>query len=294
MANNIFITGGTGFIGTKLSEYWRSKGYNVKALSRSNGLNRIAYPESTEDFASLINGAKAIVNLAGASIVGKRWDDEYKEELYSSRIEITKMCAEAISLCDNPPEIFISASAIGIYGDRGDEALNEESKLADGFIADLCKDWEKAAKSSESITNLFIPRIGVVLEPGFGALSKMELPFKMFVGGPVGSGKQWFSWIDIEDLILIFDFALDKKLNGVYNITSPNPVKMSDFARVYGKVLNRPSIFRVPEFILKIILGDSAQEVLRSQKVLPNSLEKAGYSHKYSDLYNSLKNKYKN
>lgn len=287
MKKDIFITGGTGFLGEKLSEYWRSKGYNVTAISRSKGVNRIVYPESAEMLAEIINGSKALVNLAGASIVGERWTPEFKKEIYDSRIDTTKFCSEAINLCEDPPETFISASAIGIYGDRGDEELAEDSELAEGFIADLCKDWEKAAKVEN--TNLFIPRIGVVLDKGFGALGKMELPFKLFVGGPIGSGKQWFSWVDIDDLVKSFDYAIDKKLSGVYNIVSPNPVKMKDFAKTLGSVLSRPSLFKVPEFVLKIILGESAQEVLRSQKIYPEALKKAGFEFEYSDLKNSLK-----
>jgi hypothetical protein len=287
MKKDIYITGGSGFIGSKLIEHWQTS-YNVKALSRSSGLNRIVYPESAEDFAELIDGSEALVNLAGASIVGKSWTDSYKQELRDSRINITKLCAEAIDLCDNPPKIFISASAIGYYGDRGDEELTEESQPANGFVADLCKDWESSAEIQNLKTKLFIPRIGIVLDKGFGALSKMEAPFKLFVGGPVGSGMQWFSWIDIDDLVGIFDWAIKKEAHGVFNVTSPNPVRMEEFSKALGWVLNRPSWFKVPEFMLKLILGESAQEVTRSQKVLPNKVVAHGYKYKYDDLRDSL------
>lgn len=293
MKKDIFITGGTGFLGTKLAEFWRQRGYNVKAISRTEGVNRIVYPESAEKFAEIINGSKALVNLAGALIVGKRWTKEYKKVLYDSRIDTTKFCAEAIDLCDDPPDTFISSSAIGIYGDRADEVITEESELAGGFVADLCRDWEEAAKIKNDKCSLFISRTGVVLDKGFGALGRMELPFKLFVGGPIGSGKQWFSWVDIDDLIRAFNFAIDNRITGVYNMTSPDPQRMRDFAKSFGKVLNRPSIFPVPEFILRIILGESAQEVTRSQRILPKGLEKAGFKFEYADLEKSLRKIFK-
>jgi hypothetical protein len=289
MSNTIYITGGTGFIGSKLSEFWRNKGYKVISISRSAGVNRIKYPESAEHFSEIINNSYALVNLAGASIVGKRWNNEYKKELYDSRIDVTKFCAKAIDFANTPPKLFISSSAIGIYGDRGDEQLDEKSSIANGFIADLCRDWEKASELNRKDVPVFIPRIGVVLDRGLGALGKMELPFKLFVGGPIGSGKQWFSWVDIDDLISAFDFALEKRLSGVHNIVSPNSFRMKDFAKTLGKVLGRPSWFPVPKFVLDIILGESSQEVLRSQKILPNSLIKNGFEYQYSSLINSLK-----
>lgn len=291
----IFIAGGSGFIGTKLKKFWESNDYEVIVLSRSANpsLNRIAYPESTEDFAKLISGSKALVNLAGASIAGKRWTPDYKKELYDSRIDITKACTNAILKSEVPPTIFISASAIGIYGDRADETLTESSALEDGFIADLCKDWEKEAEPAKNKTTVFQPRIGVVLEKGFGALEKMELPFRLFVGGPVGSGTQWFSWIDIDDIVSIFDWAINNKPEGIFNVASPNPVKMKDFAKALGEALRRPSLFPVPEFVLKIVLGESAQEVVRSQKVLPERLIEEGYIFKYEKVDKSLKKIYK-
>lgn len=289
----IFITGGTGFLGKRLENALLEQGYEVMIFTRNpKKPNHVSYNLSQSELIEKINDSYAVINLAGAPIIGKRWTEEYKKELYDSRINITKQFSEIISLCKTPPLIFISASAIGFYNDHGDDWINEKTEVGNSFISKLCEDWEQATLSAKAKTNVFIPRIGVVLDRGFGALKQMELPFKLYVGGPVGSGKQWLSWIDIIDLVNGILFALDKKLSGTANFTAPNPTTMNDFSKIYGKVLGRPSIFRVPSWILKIVLGEAAQEVLRSQRIKPNYLLDRGFTFKHELLESSLKKIY--
>jgi len=271
----IYIAGGSGAIGGLLIERLQSEGKELVILSRSSGRGKLKYPESTLEMAKIFEDSEAVINLAGASIVGKRWTEEYKKELYTSRIDITKFLAESISHCKNPPKSFVSASAIGIYGDRGADTLTEQSSLADGFIANLCKDWEAATEAANGKTKIFIPRIGVVLHPEFGALERFLLPMKLFIGGPIGSGEQWFSWISARDLVEIIFSAIEK---------------MNEFAKTLGKVINRPSAFRVPKFVIDLMLGEASQEVLRSQKILPAALEAKGFKFAEEDLELALKN----
>lgn len=283
----IFIAGGTGMLGQYLEKKFDKLGYKVKILTRSKRTQDIEYPDEPEELAQLFEGSTAIINLAGASIVGKRWNDKYKEILYNSRIKTTKYLVEAINLTKNKPQLFISCSAVGYYGDRGVEELTEDKNPADGFVATICKDWEKEALMADIPT--FIPRIGIVLAKEGGALQEMLKPFKYFVGGPLGSGNQYFPWIHIEDVFRIVEFAIELKLEGIYNTVAPQQVKMKEFTSTLGKVLKRPAIFPVPSFALKLILGESAQEILRSQRVIPNKLKEVNYEFKFKKLEEALK-----
>ena len=283
----IFIAGGTGMLGQYLEKKFDKIGYKVKILTRSKNTHDIEYPDEPEELAKLFEGATAIINLAGASIVGKRWNEKYKKILYNSRIKTTKYLVEAINHTENKPQLFISCSAVGYYGDRGEEEITEEKSSADGFVANICKDWEKEALLADIPT--FIPRIGIVLAKEGGALQEMLTPFKYFVGGPIGSGNQYFPWIHIEDVFRIFEFAIELKLEGVYNTVAPQQIKMKEFASTLGKVMKRPSLFPVPSFALKLILGESAQEILRSQRVIPQKLKEANYEFKFKDLKVALK-----
>ncbi len=288
MSKQIFIAGGSGLLGQFLERHFDKNGYKVTILSRSGGSHDVKYPDTPEELAELISGASAVINLAGASVVGKRWNKAYKKVLYDSRIKTTKYLVEAINIAEVKPQIFISASAVGYYGDAGDKELTEDLDNADGFIAELCRDWEAEAKKANVPT--FIPRIGIVLTKDGGALKEMLTPFKFFIGGPIGSGKQWFPWVHILDVFRIFKFAIEENLEGTYNIASPYPVRMSEFAKTLGKVMNRPSLFKVPGFVLKIILGESAQEVMRSQKVIPKNLTDKKLTFQYPHLKDALSN----
>jgi len=287
MNKNIFIAGGSGLIGSYLINKLESLNCNVTILSRTPGENTIVYPEKEEDLAKIIDGAAAVINFAGASIVGKRWNPEYKKILYDSRIKTTRYLVNAINLTQNKP-YFISNSAVGFYGDRGNKILNEDTNPDSGFIANLCIDWEEEAHKAN--TKTFIPRIGIVLSTEGGALKEMLTPFKLFVGGPLADGKQWFPWIHIDDLASLLIFALENQIEGTANAVSPNPVQMNEFAQTLAKVLKRPAIFRVPAFALKIILGESAQEVLRSQRVNPQFMLNTNFEYKYQLLDSALNN----
>lgn len=289
---NIFIAGGTGFVGSNLKKFLENKGYSVKLLSRSDGGSSIIkYPKSADELSKIISGSFAVINLAGASIAGKRWTEEYKNVLYNSRIDTTKFLVEAISKAEIKPEVFVSASAIGYYGDAGDKELTEESPSADGFVAKICVDWEIEAKKAEDYTKVFIPRIGVVLGKD-GPLKQISLPFKLFVGGPFGPGTQFFSWVSLIDLLRIIEWGIDNKKSGVYNAVNPGALKVKDFAKILGRTLKRPSLFRVPSFVVKIVLGEAAQEVLRSQNIKPQRLKNEGFMFVDKDLSSALKRIY--
>lgn len=288
MEKKIFIAGGSGLLGKYIEKHLDKDGFKVKVLTRQKNTHDIEYPESPEELAKMIEGAEAIINLAGASIVGKRWNKEYKQILYDSRIKTTKYLVDAINLTQNKPKIFISASAVGFYGDRGDNLLLEEATPAEGFVAQICIDWEKEALKCDIPT--FIPRIGICLAKEGGALKEMLTPFQFFVGGPIGSGQQYFPWIHIADLYAIIKFAMENNLEGVYNAVAPEQVRMKDFAKTLGKTINRPSIFPVPSFALKIILGESSQELLRSQRVAADKISKQNFKFQFEKLDMALKN----
>jgi uncharacterized protein (TIGR01777 family) len=294
----IVIAGGTGLIGNKLSELLINNGYEVLILTRNpnnykSNNDKIKYGKldlnNVNSTAELLNGSYSIINLAGAGIADKKWTAEYKNSILKSRIDTTNHLTNAINKIEKLPESFISASAIGIYGDRADEKLNEKSKTAHSFLADVCTQWELSAENCNPKVRLVKARIGVVLSENGGALPKMSLPFKLFVGGPIGSGKQWMSWIHIDDICNMFLWTIENnQTSGIINFTAPNPVTMNEFAKKIGIILGRPSFFKVPEFVIKFILGESAEMVLASQRVFPSAAEHLGYRHKFAYLDEAL------
>jgi uncharacterized protein (TIGR01777 family) len=285
----VMIAGGTGFIGSQLTKKLHSADYDVKIITRKakntddkTKLNYISWDSLKSDDLENIYG---IINLAGASIAGSKWTESYKQLILDSRIKATRELVDLVSKAKSPPEVFINASAVGYYGDRGTELLTEESSSGKGFLAKVCVEWEKEAITASNHTRTVISRIGVVLDKNEGALSKMLLPFKTFTGGPLGSGKQYFPWIHIKDIVGLFMFALENKsVDGAVNFSSPNPVTMDEFAKTLGKVMNRPSIFKVPEAALKLILGDASEMITNSQRVIPKQASSNGYSFMFSDL----------
>lgn len=295
----IIITGATGLIGTKLVEYFIGKGYEIVVFTRNPDHSVNLFPnikshvkwdgiKDLNNWKNELIGTSAIINLAGASIAGSKWTDSYKKIILDSRINSTMSLVEAIKQTEHPPAL-INASAIGYYGDRNDEALDESSDSGNGFLADVVKKWEETAYTASTFTRVVIARIGIVLAADGGALTKMISPFKFFVGGPLGSGNQYWSWIHINDLIVLFDFVLSNNISGPVNFVSPNPVRMTEFARTLGKVMRRPSIFKVPKFMLKLILGESAEMVLGSQKVVPRKALDSSFEFKFSNLELALK-----
>ncbi len=243
-----------------------------------------------KDYSSFLEGKDAVIHLAGASVAGKRWTPSYKKEIYDSRINTTRNLVASIEKCIRKPEVFISASAIGFYGERGDNILTETSSVGKDFLSNICDDWEKASERIEMLdVRRVIIRTGIVLSFDDGALKKMLLPFKLFIGGSLGNGKQWFSWIHHADIISLYLFLLDNQnQKGIFNAVSPKPVQMKTFAKTLGKVLHKPSLFPIPKIVLKFVMGESASAILASQKVKPEALLNAGYKFKFENLESAL------
>lgn len=290
----ILLTGGTGFIGKPLKSELVSLGHELFVLTRAERENkeRINYIQwdikNLPDLTELVSQTDIIVNLAGESIADKRWTREQKEKILLSRILPTRILASAINNATKKPKKFISASAIGIYGNTGNEKIIEKSGFGQDFLATICKDWE--AEAQKANTNVVILRIGLVLGKHSGILKKMLPPFKMFIGGPLGSGKQWMSWVLREDLISVIKFAItNDKVTGILNVTSPNPVTNNEFSETLGKVLKRPSFMPVPSSALKLLFGEMADIMLGGQKVLPERLKEYDFEFKYPELEGALK-----
>lgn len=301
MTKKICITGATGLIGKLLTKSLKESGYSVLAFSRNPSKATKQLQDADEyarwddkDLESIrlaIESSYAIVNLAGASITGKRWDEEYKKEIYDSRINGTRALAEAIKSANEKPKVFISTSAVGYYGDTGSQVIDEEQAPTDNFLAKTCIDWEKEAQIVEDITRVVLPRIGIVLSSEGGALKEMLPAFRYFVGGPIGSGKQYFPWIHIEDVVGIIKFALENdNIKGAINTTAPNPVTMSEFASKLGNTINKPSLFKVPKFVARIVLGESADFILGGTNAIPKKLIDNNFKFKFEYVDSALRN----
>jgi uncharacterized protein len=294
----IVISGGTGMIGKRLTKMLVETGYEVIILTRNPekykskpGISYAAMDLSDAGrTAKIIEGVQSIINLAGAGIADKRWSPEYKEVILNSRIDTTAHLVEAMSLAEKAPESFISASAVGIYGNRGNEKLNEKSHVGDSFLSKVSIYWEHEADKCHPDVRLVKSRIGIVLAREGGALPKMLTPYKFFIGGAIGTGQQWMSWIHIDDICRLFLWCIENSdVKGVLNFVAPNPVTMNDFAKELGHSLHRPSIFKVPEFVIKLMLGESAELVLSSQRIYPTAAEHLGFDFKYPNLNSALK-----
>lgn len=295
-SKKILITGGTGFIGKYLSEQLLKQGHYLTIITRSPGrfseeqAKNMKYVGWDDDLVEVVNSCDYIINLAGESLFGQRWTNEVKSSIYDSRILTTRKLVALIEKAENKPELFISASAVGIYGDSEDRLLDEATPAGTDFLAEVCKDWEiEAVKASKYGVRVAIPRIGIVLEENGGVIEKMYLPFKLFVGGPIGSGKQYVPWVHMTDLCSAILFPMtNSELTGPYNACSPEPQSMDVLADTLGKVMNRPSFFKVPESLLKLILGEAAQPVLGSLRVQPKVLQISGFTFEFEDLEEAL------
>jgi uncharacterized protein (TIGR01777 family) len=290
---NILVTGGTGFIGSALSSDLKKSGHIVTVTTRrKTGSGKmltwtppdIIPPEKISSF-------DAVVNLAGDSIYSARWTKEKKELIRSSRIGTTQALVRSIKKSADPPQVLISASAVGYYGPRGDEEVSEDTSPGSDFLAGVCKDWEAGAMTAKEWgVRVVIVRFGVVLGPGGGALQKMVPAFKAFMGGHLGSGRQWMSWVHIEDVTGIIKYSIENKsVEGPYNVCTPNPVTNREFSSILGKVLGRPSLLPVPGFALRAALGEFGDVLLTGQKVMPARILKAGYRFKYTEIDNALR-----
>lgn len=298
----IAITGATGLVGSHLVAQLNQKGHQIVVLTRNPSKAEKAFPAST--FANLeivqytpqesgewqqsISGCDAVINLAGEPIA-ERWSNQQKQAIMESRQLGTRKLVEAIAIAKQKPQVLVSGSAIGYYGTSETTAFDETSGSGSDFLAQVCQNWEtEAQKVTELGVRLVILRIGIVLANG-GALGKMIGPFKMFAGGPIGSGKQWFSWIHRHDLVnLIAQAVENQSMSGVYNATSPNPVRMGKLCQTLGEVMNRPSWLPVPDFVLELLLGDGAIVVLQGQQVLPKKTQQLGFNYQYPELKAAL------
>lgn len=297
----IAIIGGTGLIGVALSEELKSRGDEILLISRdlhsAKSKNKFAVKYFKWDYKTptqlteQINNYNTVINLTGAPIGGRRWSKSYMKEIRNSRIEITQLLAEALCGCENVPQTFISASAAGFYGDAGDKILTEDSPQGNDFLANICAEWENASgnvlKENIRLVNI---RTGIVLSNEGGALSKMLLPYKLFLGGPLGNGNQWFPWIHVKDEVGAIIFTIDNdKINGPVNLTAPNPVKMKELSKSLGRALNRPSFFKVPKFALRMVAGKIAGSLVSSQRAVPKKLLDEGYKFNFAEVEDALK-----
>lgn len=295
----VAIAGATGFVGSRLVEKLQAAGHQVVVLSRDGAkasrvfpasaypnLEVVAYtPAESGDWQKSIAGCDAVVNLAGVPIAEERWTEARQQAILDSRKLTTAKLVEAIVNANPRPSVFVSASAIGYYGTSETAEFDETSPAGNDFLAAVCKDWEAAAQPAKNAgTRLAILRLGIVLGMG-GALAKMLPPFKLFAGGPIGTGKQWFSWVHREDVVDLILYALQNpQVEGVLNATAPNPVRMNELCQTLGEVLKRPSWLPVPGFALEMLLGDGAKVVLEGQKVLPKQTLASGFQYQYPTL----------
>lgn len=301
----IFISGGSGFIGQNLSKKLVSEGHSVTVLSRdlskAKGVlgDEVSIiegdPATVGDWQDQIDGHDGVVNLCGEAILAKKWTPERKKLIVDSRIVSTGNIVSAIKRASNKPGVLISGSAIGIYGDGGSDELTEDSSEGDSFGAKLCHDWEEAANSATALGVRVVKiRTGDVLGKG-GILAKMETPFKIYLGGPFGSGKQYTSWIHIDDHVgIVIKILEDESISGPVNLVAPNPVTGRQFADALGKALKKPSWFAVPKFTLDLMFGEGSELILESKKALPKKMLDSGYRFKFENLDKALADIYKN
>jgi hypothetical protein len=294
MISRILVSGVSGPIGTALLPSLKTRGYEIIRLVRGTATadHQIAWDPGRPIAPETVSGFDAVVHLAGESIVG-RWSDEKKMKIRDSRVAGTTALAEALAQAKDKPHVFACSSAIGYYGDRGSEVLNEESAPGTGFLPDVCIEWEAATEAAVHAGIRTVQmRTGIVLSPKGGALGKMLTPFKMGVGGKIGDGQQWMSWIDVQDMVGAIHHVLKSDLlQGPVNLVAPRPVINEEFTRTLASVLSRPAIFPVPAFVVKTAFGEMGETLLLgSQRVEPTQLVMSGYPYRFNSLRASLEN----
>jgi len=286
----ILITGANGLVGTALQKVFREKGYEMLLASRSEPKDETYIQWSVEDGfrkPGKLEAVDAVIHLAGESVNGLRWTDEKKKAIRDSRVLGTRNVVDAISKLQHRPKVFVSSSAIGFYGERGDEEVTESSAAGDTFLADVSKQWEGESRRAEDAgIRTVLLRTGIVLSKEGGALGTMLLPFKMGVGGVIGNGKQWMSWISMDDHVNAINFVMERdNIRGAVNSVSPHPVTNEEFTKTMGDVLYRPTFLPLPEFAVSMLMGEMGDELLlTSTKVIPKRLDDAGFKFEYPDL----------
>jgi len=302
MSRKIIITGGTGFIGTRLCQELLNAKYDLIVLSRNIEKSRNVFGDqvttvqwdakSSSGWLDYAEGAQAIINLAGDNIGEGRWTRKKKQHVLESRLLAGKAVVEAIRKLKNKPKVLLQASGIGIYGDGRDRVLDETASIGAGFMPDLARQWEQSVTEIETMgIRVAYLRTGVVLGTGNGFLSQVLLPFRFFMGGHFGSGKQWISWIHIDDEVRAIQFLLEREdLHGAFNLSASNPMSYKDFFKTLGYVMNRPSWFHVPGFLLKTLLGEMADGlILTGQRAIPKRLSEAGFKFNYPEAEAALR-----
>jgi uncharacterized protein (TIGR01777 family) len=293
----ITLTGGSGFIGRRLLKTLAGNGHTVHILSRHAGTNlppgvKLSVWDAMkgEPPAEALEGAEAVIHLAGEP-VAQKWSAEAKQKIRDSRVLGTERLIHAISTISRRPAVLVSASAIGIYGSRGDEVLTESAAPGSGFLAELCQEWEKQADLAESLGLRVVKvRTGIVLDKNGGALAKMLPAFRSFAGGRMGSGKQWMSWIHLQDLVGLFRYAVENPVQGVLNGTAPAPVTNAEFTKSLAAAVHRPALIPVPVVALKALFGEMSELLTGSQRVLPKAAQAAGFAFQYPELGAALEN----
>lgn len=297
----IVIAGGTGFLGGPLAEMYAEDGHEVRVLSRTvpsgetrhdpgtgvPGITRVGWiPDgSAGPWSPALDGADAVINLAGESLAAKRWNDATKRAIYDSRILATRSLVAALRGLTTPPPVFISGSAVGYYGACDNRPLSERDSAGSDFLARLCVDWEKEAQPAADLTRVVLIRTGIVLERSGGALPEMMKPFRFFVGGPLGSGRQYVSWIHRLDWVEMVRWLVQTpEVRGPVNLTAPHPVTNRQLSRAIGHALRRPSLLPVPGFALKVVVGEFAESLVTGQRVIPAAAQQAGYHFRYPEL----------
>lgn len=288
----ITLTGATGFLGSALTAQLRADGHELRILSRNPG-GRAGYfawdPLAGQPPEASLAGADAVIHLAGEP-VGQRWSPAVKEAIRRSRVEGTRHLVEALTTLSPRPQVLVCASATGYYGDRGTEVLTEQSKPGRGFLPDTCKEWESTADLARALGLRVVKlRTGVVLGKGGGALAKMLPPFRMGIGGPLAGGKQWMSWIHLQDMVRLVSWAVaSPQVQGPINCVAPNPVTNKDFTRILAAALHRPAFLPVPEFALKLLYGEMASVLIESQRVMPKAALDLGFQFQRPELGEAL------
>jgi uncharacterized protein len=283
----VVLAGGTGFLGSALAASFRADGHHVTIVSRRpHGPDQVAW-----DDRSAVEGSDVVINLAGTSLDSGRWTEARKAAILRSRVDTTERIVKLISEGSRRPAVFLSQSAVGVYGDRGPEALTEESPAGSDFLASVCVAWEAAAMKAASMTRVVLLRTGLPLASSGGALPRLALPFRLFAGGPLGSGEQYWSWIHLQDWIRMVRWAIDTSdISGPLNVTAPAPVTNRELAATLGRVLHRPAFMLAPAFAIRLVLGEMADAmVLSGQRVLPARAERAGFEFRYPDLEAALR-----
>jgi uncharacterized protein (TIGR01777 family) len=300
MSRKIIISGATGLIGKELCKQLISRGDEISIFTSNPSKAKFLIKgakeyifwnyQKPEEWENYIYGKDSIVHLAGANINSKRWTESYKKAILTSRELSTKNIVRAIESTTAKPVLFISSSAVGFYGNAGDNILTEESSNGKDFLSEVCKVWEEASEKVELLgIRRVIIRTGIALSTNGGALKKMLIPFKIYLGGYLGTGKQWFPWIHIKDLIRIYIYALDNSsLHGIVNAVSIHPVREYEFAKCIGNTIRRPSFLPVPLFALRLTVGKAAESIIASQRAIPKRLLEAGFKFRYEKLEDAL------